>query len=260
MRRGRAARTMARAIASGIACLVLPFACWGADAWEPADNGISTPNELFTGSPPQLHDLQSTVGGADQDWYWIRVGSGRSYEVQVLGFSSAAPTVTRLDSNGTLLLQTADSLDGGFSRTLRWISSSSGSEYIRVAGTVGVGAESQYVIQYRETTLFCPRYNNSGTQVSVLIMQRSSIDFATTCSAQATFTNETGAAMGLLAATLGVDQMSVTGLSGVAGLAGTRGSARIAHTCGIGGVKAKLVALEPATGFSFDTICSERDR
>jgi hypothetical protein len=40
--------------------------------------------------------------------------------------------------------------------------------------------------------------------------------------------------------------------------AGTSGSIQIAHTCGYGKVQAKVVALEPATGFTFDTACSPR--
>jgi len=52
----------------------------------------------------------------------------------------------------------------------------------------------------------------------------------------------------------------VQAMSGIAGLPGAKGSMRIAHTCGIGGLKGTVIALESATGFSFGTPCGERAR
>ena len=46
----------------------------------------------------------------------------------------------------------------------------------------------------------------------------------------------------------------------VAGVANHKGGAQITHTCGYGNLKAKVVALEPATGFSFDTPCTVREQ
>jgi hypothetical protein len=39
----------------------------------------------------------------------------------------------------------------------------------------------------------------------------------------------------------------------IGALAGLSGHAQVAHTAGYGGLAGKAVALEPATGFSFDT-------
>ena len=52
--------------------------------------------------------------------------------------------------------------------------------------------------------------------------------------------------------------MNVIATATVPGVGGTSGSAFIAHSCGFGGLNAKVVALEPATGFSFDTTCATR--
>ena len=49
-------------------------------------------------------------------------------------------------------------------------------------------------------------------------------------------------------------------LAGIAGLDGRSGSVVLAHTCGLGGLKGTIAALEPATGFSFNTPCQERAR
>jgi hypothetical protein len=56
--------------------------------------------------------------------------------------------------------------------------------------------------------------------------------------------------------TLGATNMGVVNESTVPGIANTKGSARITHTCGYNRIKAKLVALQPSTGFSFDTTCT----
>lgn len=40
---------------------------------------------------------------------------------------------------------------------------------------------------------------------------------------------------------------------GVPGLAGQAGSVRVVHDAGYGGLAGKAVALEPSTGFTFDT-------
>ena len=47
--------------------------------------------------------------------------------------------------------------------------------------------------------------------------------------------------------------MFVVNTGTIGALAGLSGHAQVAHTAGYGGLAGKAVALEPATGFSFDT-------
>jgi hypothetical protein len=113
----------------------------------------------------------------------------------------------------------------------------------------------QYTIVFRDTTLFCPRYNNTNGQISVLLVQAAP-EGANSCSFTARFFDEAGMAVGSQVGTLGEAELRVIPAPAVPGVANTKGSARVTHTCGLNRIKAKLVALEPATGFSFDTPCS----
>jgi hypothetical protein len=238
-----------------------------ADTWDTAGDGTAgtTANVLWHTAPAQRHDLANTGGTPDQDWYKILPRANRSYEVQVVNVSvsmAAAFSVTR-NSTGGALIDTSVGLDAtGSTRALRWIQGAADTEErVAVVGTASSTSSAQYDILLRETTLYCPRYNNSGTQISVLIVQRASTETgAGTCQANAFFYDENAALVGTHQQTLGLNDMSAVGTQGLAGLPGTKGALHIAHTCGVGGLKGKLVALEPSTGFSFDTPCTERDR
>ena len=120
---------------------------------------------------------------------------------------------------------------------------------------------AQYDILLRETTLYCPRYNNAGTQVSVLILQRTSTETpGPSCNATAYFYDENAVQTATYSQSFTLNDMSAVATQTIVGLPGTKGALQVAHACGVGGLKGKLVALEPATGFSFDTPCTERDR
>jgi hypothetical protein len=147
---------------------------------------------------------------------------------------------------------------------VRWISAADERTFMRMTGqTFGftVDANGQYDIMLYETTLFCPRFNNSGSQISVLILQGTDpLVVSPTCNYHVHFFNEFGTL--LYSHTIetidwlfDVDVLSLSSI-GAGVLAGQKGGAIISHTCGYGGIAAKLVALEPSTGFSFDTPCT----
>lgn len=92
------------------------------------------------------------------------------------------------------------------------------------------------------------RFNNSGTQVSVLLIQNHR---ATGHSGTAYFWNASGALVGSSPFTLTPKALQVVNTATSA--AGQAGSITIVHDAGYGGLAVKSVALEPATGFSFDT-------
>jgi hypothetical protein len=251
---------------STVAALLLAVAAEvSADPWEPADNTAlsANANVLLPFAPPQLHDLANVGGAADLDWFRVNVELNRSYDVSI-GHGNidwvSGPNLQRFSSTGGALLQGSTYFDRSqYRRTLRWVSTSAGENMIKVTGTNALTGGDFYEIILRETTLYCPRYNNSGGQVSVLIVQRAANDGGADCVGTAFFLNEGQAVVATKALTIGPNAVLVHSLPGVPGLAGQKGGAQIAHTCGIGGLKAKLVALEPTTGFSFDTICSPRD-
>ena len=246
------------------------------DDWDPAgatdQTSATTRNLLLHAAPAQEHDLQNQSSVPDHDWFVLNVTGNRSFEVRIVNTTrttlTADPTNLRRHAADGSVLQTSVPLGtstNAYARTLRWIEASRPvSTHIHVTNadpvnpTLPAGANAKYTIKLYETTLYCPRYNNSGSQVSVLIVQHSAPEVGS-CSYTARFNAANGTETGATTLALDTEQMSVINTAALTGLPGTSGSAFIAHTCGVGGLKAKLVALEPATGFSFDTACSMRE-
>ena len=253
------------------AAAILAFAAdAAADPWETGPNGgddsaYVTPNVLLPYALPQLHDLANVGGSADEDWFRITVEANRSYEVVITNsniYWDSGRTLRRLDDIGLTELQGSLHVDRSMMRrALRWIHVDAGSEQrINVTGAASDTAGAFYEIMFRETTLFCPRFNNPHGQVSELLVPRAANERGELCAGTAYFLNEDQAVVGTQSLLIGADDINVYALPGVMGLANQKGGAQIAHTCGTGGLKAKLVALEPATGFSFDTVCAPRDQ
>jgi len=231
------------------------------DIWDEADvkdnSATTTINQLQNGEW-QDHDLEAVGGIADQDWYVVGVAAGRSYQVSVGQLTGDVPIsnsdfLTLWDSTGTTLFITAAS--GTTGKSFRWISDSTGSPRVRVKGSDTTTSKSQYSIVLNETTLFCPRFNSSGTQVSVLILQNT---VTSSCDVTVSFFNEAGVLLGTYATTVASYATMVLPAASVPNVSGQKGSAQVASLCNLGSLKGKLVALEPATGFSFDTMCETR--
>jgi hypothetical protein len=253
-------------------CLVCTLAvaavpAFATDLWEPDgdDTGWGGSNFLYPGAPPQVHDLE---GNPDYDWFVVTLRPHRSYEARLTNV--IAPSIVaefaRYAFSGpfTTPLQVGDSvklpnLDVTGPAMLRWETADmSGFQFLnrlKVKGPTVGSASTQYTIAFRDTTLFCPRYNNTSSQTSVLLVQAAP-EGANSCVFTARFINEAGSVIATQAGTLGESELRVIATSSVPGVANTKGSARVTHTCGLNRIKAKLVALEPATGFSFDTPCS----
>jgi len=253
-----------------LVALILSFvaAPVAADVWDTAGDGTAgtTANVLWHTAPAQRHDLPNTGGTPDQDWFKIFPRANRSYEVQVVNTTvdmSAVYSVSRTTVGGALL-QASSPLDpAGSTRALRWIAGAADAEErVQVVGTASSTLNAQYDILLRETTLYCPRYNNAGTQLSVLILQRTSTEVpGPSCNATAYFYDENATQMATYPQSFTLNDMSAISTPFVIpGLTGTKGALHVAHACGVGGLKGKLVALEPQTGFSFDTPCTERER
>ncbi|OGP89577.1 MAG: hypothetical protein A2156_13790 [Deltaproteobacteria bacterium RBG_16_48_10] len=231
------------------------------DMWDQAvvkdNSAASTINQLQNGVW-QTHDLEAVAGVADEDWYVVGQGIGRSYHVSVGELTGDVPIsnadfLTLWDSTGTTLLMTAGS--GTTGKSFRWIASITGSPRVCVKGSATTTSKSQYSIVFNETTLFCPRFNNAGTQVSVLILQNT---ITSSCDVTVYFFNEAGVLLGTYDATVDGYATLVLPAASVPNISGQKGSVKIANHCNLGSLKGKLVALEPATGFSFDTICETR--
>ena len=236
----------------------------GTDVWDTAqinDNGPSS-NEITHGFS-QVHDLGVQPGPvADQDWYRIVQQPFSSYEV-LCGFTgdiiSGVTTLERVDTGG-LALQDSLAYGVGPARSLRFANdtpTSNASQYVRVAhaacGTACTTSD-QYRIRAWDTTVAVPRYNNASGQITVLIIQNPG-EYPVTGNAYlwlATGSNVpvTSVGFALLARQSAVINLATLN-GGVAN--GTSGTITITNNGRYGVLAAKAVALEPSTGFSFDS-------
>jgi hypothetical protein len=223
----------------------------------------TTTNELVHGSS-QIHDLDDNFSGLvdDEDWYFVSQKPYSSYEVIVDGttpfLNRTTPVLLALvDSSGTIQTTDYATSSKGFTRSLRFANTTASAvdtDWARVSAAADCGGGcipiDQYSIRMYETTYFIPRYNNSGTQTTVMIVQNPT-DFST--GANVYFWNATGTLVGSTSATIPARGTVVLNTSTVPGVAGTGGSVTIAHNNRYGSLTGKAVAVEPATGFTFDT-------
>jgi hypothetical protein len=243
---------------------LLPCAAARADVWDVQaqnDNTSATENELVHGAD-QLHDLGVlTPPAPDQDWYGISQRPYSSYDVVVdatSGDVGQTLLLDRIDTDGSTVLQSGASAGLGFSRVLRFRNlgaTAVDGQHVRIQSgscTTDCGADDVYRIRAYDTTYAVPRFNNSATQVTVLLLQNPGSD-------PVDVTVYFWSAAGALVAThtpstpVAPKALLVVNTATVPGAAGQSGAMTVSHTAGYGGLAGKTVALEPATGFSFDT-------
>jgi len=233
------------------------------DDWDAAavkDNTAAATRNLLQSGTTQTHDLQAVGGVADQDWFVVNVDLFRQYEINVSAVTGDTPIdnldfLELYDATGVVLVQQAPTVGvPGVEKQLRFLSDST-TFRVRVKGNANSPATARYNITLTEATMYCPRYNNSGTQVSVLIVQNATND---NCGIAADFFNEAGSYITSFSANANANGMVVLAVGSVPGLPGTKGSVQLHPFCAPTALKAKMVALEPSTGFSFDTLCERR--
>ena len=231
-----------------------------ADRWEAAaDDTADTENVLRHGAV-QAHDLESTGGVADHDFIRVVSKARHSYDARVSGLRwmcAACPA---------LFVQTASGTPIGFGSVggddvvlpdnsllgarVGWISNGGAVVLLRVSGLPGLtAAGSSYDIQLRDTTLFLPRWNNTASQTTVLVLQNTMNHqmFATV-----SFHDAAGVLLTTVDVTVPQHGVQVLPTAAIAALQGQSGSATIAQAP-YAAIVGKAVALEPATGFTFDT-------
>jgi hypothetical protein len=246
--------------------LVLSASPSSADVWDNdptnEDDSNQTDNELFHGAI-QVHDLAAQGGVVDQDWFVIRSRAFSSYEVLVDGLqgeiwaSAATPLpVDRVDGTGAVLTAGTTPPGGlGSSRGVRWANNTGTTslDFIRVDGststcTTTCTTNAQYTIRMWETTGAISRFNNSGSQLTVLLLQNPT-DYV--ISGTAYLWDTSGTLTATQAFTLLAKGLLISNLSTIA--PGASGSITVTQNGRFGDLQGKSVALEPSTGFSFDT-------
>ena len=236
-----------------------------ADVWDlgnDSDNalGSASDNELWHGTT-QVHDLGALPGPAeDVDFYSVYGDRYHSYEALIVGTTGdlnngGAPDFQfdRVDFAQTVLQSFTAVSPLTYSRAIAWQQGpTDSSSYLRVRGA-GCGtactAEDQYTLRFRETTYSIPRFNNTGTQVTTLLIQNTSpVAVATTVWY---FGAGGGTALGNLTFTLAPQAVAVVPTAQT--VPNQSGTVLVSHDGHYGALSGKGVSLEPATGFTFDT-------
>jgi hypothetical protein len=243
--------------------LVLSAAVVKADIWDLTDGLIGDTNNELTHGSRQLHDLATVALLIDVDFFRIGIKAATSWEVIVGGTTGGLGTsgalLTLVDGVGAVLGTSIPVSNGlSFSRSLRFVNNTlvdDISRLIRVGSAAcGLACTSltQYEILARETTVSLARFNNFGTQVTVLMTQNVS---GVAVNATAHFYDGAGTHVHAEPYVIPANGLHVMPTYSVGGGAanGIGGSITITHDAPYAGINAKAVALEPSTGFSFDT-------
>lgn len=220
------------------------------------------------------YDMAELVHGFEQrraardgqgDYFWMEQRLFSSYEVVVdetSGDIGAAdgPSLERLASDGTLPLEPfSHPLGTGSSRSLRWqtVSEDVSDQLIRVRSlgcSTDCGPDDTYRIRAYDTTYRIARFNNSGTQATVLFLQNTTTE---PVNGRVVFWRPTGGAVSNVGFLLQPRELYVLPTSSfVSG----GGSVTVAADAPYGALAGKAVSLEVTTGFSFDTPMLPRPR
>lgn len=258
------------------ACAVaVPPAGSAHDYWELGSASCNDDTSLGCNEPTlgvvQVHDLQApSTGVFDIDHMMVMTRARRSYEATVQGtnvpFAADASCtecarMDRQDAFGNVLtpgvgLDGTHPYQGSSPRVVaRWIGGDAAQrDFIRVYGGSGsfatVSENDRYEILIRDTTLAVPRWNNTATQATVFIVSNQS---PAAVDGLVYFYDAAGTLLHSEPLSVPVNGVRVISTAAFPPLQGLSGSATVAHTGGYGALAGKAVALEPATGFTFDT-------
>jgi Calx-beta domain len=229
--------------------------------------GIGTIVDDDTKPVPEFGELRHGAmydgdlgGGADP--FALLQAPYASYEVVVDGVSGNAVPIflSRLDAGGSVV-QVGTSVGTGTALSLRWRVPGAvpiADQTVRVSGTCGgCSAEDAYRVRAYETTLRAARFNNGGGQTTVLLLQNAS-DAPIALAVHFWGPDGTLVATHEPAAPLPPHGVLVLDTSTVA--PGASGSLTVAHDAPYGRLVGKSVAIEPSTGFAFDTPLEPRPR
>jgi hypothetical protein len=235
-----------------------------ADVWDVATNNDdtagSTQNDLVHGAD-QIHDLGDIVAGvtADEDWYSVGEAGNASYQAVVDGTTGDlnGVTIERFDSTGATLNQTGVAIGVGYSQSLAWDNAAAVEERIRVtsAACPTCDTNDQYRVRFYDTTCAIARFNNSATQVTVLVLQNTS---SATVNGHYYLWNVAGTLVNTTTNSFTLNPNATFVRNTLLDAPGVGGSVTVTNDYGYGAVSGKAVALEPATGFTFDTSLSCR--
>ena len=236
----------------------------------PGNNAATDVDLVTTGVTELSHGStrRATVDASGDRYFALRQQPGSSYEVVVdevsgdLGDESAPVRLQRLGA-GLSVVGEGGPVGVAFARSLRWQTmgtSVQDSEAIRVRSAgcaTDCGGDDVFRIRAYDTTYDVPRFNNAGS-ISVLILQN-------TAPGPVNGTVRFWSAGGTALATASFSNLAPRGVytlitPSIPGLGGQSGSITVTSDAPYGALAGKVVSVEPATGFSFDTPLRTRPR
>jgi Calx-beta domain-containing protein len=159
----------------------------------------------------------------------------------------------------TTLLQGSATSPHVVSRRLRWTNAefvAINQQFIKVQSsncTTNCGVDDVYRIRTYDTTYSIPRFNNTGGQATVLLLQNTSPNLIT---GSIDFWADDGSYLGSTGLGASAHNTFVLDTSGV--MPGASGSITITNTGAYADLVGKAVAIVPASGLSYDTAMSPR--
>jgi hypothetical protein len=127
------------------------------------------------------------------------------------------------------------------------------SQHVRIGGapcSTACGTDDVYRVRAYETTYSIPRFNNAGTQVTVLLVQNPTGD---PVSGRAYFWDTAGSLLSTQPFTIAAHGLFALNTSTITALQGKSGTMTVSNDGRYGDLSGKTVALEPSSGFSFDS-------
>jgi uncharacterized repeat protein (TIGR01451 family) len=233
------------------------------------DAGAFPVTELVHGTV-RIDDLRTPPGPvpvADRDLYVVRLAPHSSFEVSVDGASGdlgigAGPRVQQMAGDLTTVISESKAVGSGPVRSLRLRNPNASAldAYVRVTSAscaLDCGPDDTYRVTALETTTSIPRFSNVGSLASVVILQNPAgegiIGLGGGVLGTVHFWSTTGALLATETFALNPRTTLVFPTASIPALAGQSGSITVVHDAPYGQVLGKVVALDPSTGFSFDT-------
>lgn len=204
-------------------------------------------------------DLAAQGANADVDTYAISQQPFSSYEVVVDATSGdITPVGLDLTDGGTTVITSSVAIGTGTgqSRSLRFRNATSAAidtQEVRVQSgdcTTNCSTDDTYRLRAYETTSAIPRFNNNSTQVTLIVLQNPT-DY--TINGSMYFWDASGVLLHTQPVSLGAKNVLIFNSATIPALLGVSGTVTVAHDGRHGDLVGKGVALEPATGFSFDS-------
>jgi ELWxxDGT repeat protein len=225
------------------------------------DDGIAAapPVEISHGSRVWT-DLAPPAGRtSDVDFYALRHDLHSSYEIVVDAVSGDAMpiVVERVLADGGVF-QTALPTGTGNSVAMRFFGLGVSTDHIRVRSAAcgtACGPDDVYRLRMYETTLRSPRVNTVGGQSTALVVQNTT---GATIAAVASYWSAGGVMSSVHAFDVPAHGTAVVDVASV--LFQFSGSVTIGHNGPYAGLAGKVVSVDPAAGFAFESPLTSRPR